>query len=148
MVLKAKDYNQPRGAKTVLYGRGNKPSKLKIQEQSEGNIIKNLRNLFKLKKGNKSIKDRIIRYIKTLFKQQKEYYYKPVRIGNFWKNNYIEYEISGGRNKNLSVKEYFKEIKPYLRDIIINLQKSNSWKIQAFSLSTSHILVNILHPKS
>lgn len=90
MVLKAKDYNQPRGAKTVLYGRGNKPSKLKIQEQSEGNIIKNLRNLFKLKKGNKSIKDRIIRYIKTLFKQQKEYYYKPVRIGSFWKNNYIE----------------------------------------------------------
>ena len=131
-----------------MYGSGNKPSKLKIQEQSEDNIIKNLRNIFKLKKGNKSIKDRIIRYIKTIFKQQKEYYYKPVRIGNFWKNNYIEYESSGGKNKNLSVKEYFKEIKPYLRDKIINLQKSNTWKIQAFSKSTSRILVSILHPTS
>ena len=32
---------------------------------------------------------------------------KPMRVGNFWNNNYIEYESSSGRNKNLSVKEYF-----------------------------------------
>ena len=32
--------------------------------------------------------------------------------------------------KKLSVKEYLDKIKPYLRDIIINLQKSDSWKIQ------------------
>ena len=32
--------------------------------------------------------------------------------------------------KNLSVKEYLDKIKPYLIDIIFNLQKSDTWKIQ------------------
>ena len=41
----------------------------------------------------------------------------------------MEYESSGDRNKKLSVKEYLNEIKPNLRDIIINLQKSDTWKI-------------------
>ena len=45
-------------------------------------------------------------------------------------NNYIEYESSGDGNIKLSVKEYLDKIKPYLRDIIINLQKSDTWKIQ------------------
>ena len=30
----------------------------------------------------------VIRDIKTLFEQQEDYY-KPVRVGNFWNNNYI-----------------------------------------------------------
>ena len=34
------------------------------------------------------------------------------------------------RNKNLSVKEYLNKIKPYLRDIINNLQFSDTWKNQ------------------
>ena len=46
------------------------------------------------------------------------------------KYKYIEYESSGDRNKNLSLKEYLDKIKPYLRDIIINPQKSDTWKIQ------------------
>ena len=37
----------------------------------------------------------------------------------------MEYESSGDRNKNLSVKEYFDKFKTYLRDIII-LQKSDT----------------------
>ena len=45
-------------------------------------------------------------------------------------NNYIKYESSGDINKNLSVKECSHKIKPYLRDIISNLQKSYTWKIQ------------------
>ena len=48
-------------------------------------------------------------------------------MGNFWNNNYIEYENNGDRNKNLSVKEYINEVKLYLRDIIIDLQKSDTW---------------------
>ena len=32
--------------------------------------------------------------------------------------------------KNLSVNEYLNKIKPYLRDLIINLQKSDTYKIQ------------------
>ena len=42
----------------------------------------------------------------------------------------MEYESNGDRNKNLSVKEYLDISKSYLRNIIINLQKSDTWKIQ------------------
>ena len=63
-----------------------------------------MRNLFKLKKENEASKARIIRNIRTLFKQEDDYY-KPIRLGKFWNNNYIKYESSGDRNKNLSIKE-------------------------------------------
>ena len=122
-LFKTKDYNKPERVKSK-YGGGNKPSKLKIQKQSEENIIKSIRNLFKLKNENKGIKD-----IWTLFKQ-KDDYFKPIRVGKFWNNNYIKYGSSGDRNKNLSVKEYLDKIIPYLRDTIINLQTFDTWKIQ------------------
>ena len=72
----------------TLYGRGKKLSIQKSQEQ---------------------LKDRIIRDITTLFEQGNDYY-KPIRVGNFWNNNYIDYESNGDRNKNLSLKEYLKRI--------------------------------------
>lgn len=51
-----------------MYGSGKKPSKLRIQKQSEEeNIIKNIKNLFQLKKENRKIQDRAIRDVKTLF---------------------------------------------------------------------------------
>ena len=62
------------------------------EKQSNGDIIKLIRNLFKLKKESEEIKDRIIRDIKTLYKKEEKDYYKPMRVGNFWNNNYIEYE--------------------------------------------------------
>ena len=65
-----------------MYGRGKKPSKPKAQNQSEENIIKSIKNLFKLKKENEAIKNRIIRDIRTLFEQE-IYYYIPIRVGNF-----------------------------------------------------------------
>ena len=99
------------------------------KKQPKENMIKSIRNLFKLKKENLTIKDRIIRDIRTLFELGDDYY-KPLRVGNFLNNNYIEYESNGDRNKNLLVKEYLVRIKPYLRDLIINLQKSDTWKIQ------------------
>ena len=40
-----------------MYGSGKK--------QSEENIVKSIRNLFKLKKENEEIKDRVIRDIRT-----------------------------------------------------------------------------------
>ena len=117
---KTKDYSKPEPVKTV-YEDGKK--------QPKENMIKSIRNLFKLKKENLTIKDRIIRDIRTLFELGDDYY-KPLRVGNFLNNNYIEYESNGDRNKNLLVKEYLVRIKPYLRDLIINLQKSDTWKIQ------------------
>ena len=95
-LFKTKDCSKPERFKTV-YGGGKK--------QSEENIIKSMRNLFKLKKENEVIKDKIIRDTRTLFEQKEEDYYNPIRLGNFWNNNYIEYESSGDRNKNLSVKK-------------------------------------------
>ena len=41
----------------------------------------------------------------------KDDYYKPIRVGNFWKNNYIGYESNGIKIK--SGKKYLNEIKPY-----------------------------------
>ena len=59
----------------------------------------------------------------TLFEQKDDYYYfKPKRVSNFWNNNYIEYESNGDRNRNLSLHKYLDKNKPYVRDIIIDLQ--------------------------
>ena len=69
----------------TVYSKASKlktASKLKPQKQSEDNIIKNIRNLFKLKKEIEAIKDRIISDIKILFEQQKDYH-KPVRVDIF-----------------------------------------------------------------
>ena len=118
-LFKTKNYSKPKRVKTVCGGG---------KKQTEENI-KSIRNLFKLKKETEAIKDRIIRDIRTLFKQEGDYY-KPIRVGNFWSNNYIKYESSGDRNKNLSVKEYLDKIKPYLRYVIINLQEYDTWRIQ------------------
>ena len=51
------------------------------------------------KKENEATKDRIIKDIRNLFQhEEKENYYKPVRVANFWSSNYIEYENNGDRN--------------------------------------------------
>ena len=62
-----------------MYSGGNKPSELKMQIQSEDNIIKNIRNLFQIKNENEQIKGRIIRDIKNLLEQEGEDY-EPVRV--------------------------------------------------------------------
>ena len=76
------------------------------------------------------MKDGIIRDIMNLFEQEKEDYYKPVRVVNFWSKNYIEYESNWDRNKTVSIEEYLSKIKPYLKDIINDLKKSDTWKNQ------------------
>ena len=72
----------------------------------------------------------MVAYIKNLFEQQEEDYYKPVGVGNFYGNSFIEYESQVDRNKTLSIKEYLYEFKPYLKDITNNLWKYDTWKIQ------------------
>ena len=77
----------------------------------------------------KSIEDRTIRDIQNLFKQEEDYY-KPVRVGNVYINIYSEYGSNGDKNKALSIREYLKEIKPYLKNIINNLKKYDILKMQ------------------
>ena len=128
-LFKTMDYSKPEPIVTV-YGGGKK--------QSE---------------ENEEIKDRIIRDIRTLFEQEEKDNYKPIIVGNFQNNRYTEYESSGDRNKNLSVKEYLDKIKPYLTDIIINLQKSDTYEIHltsAISFTSSKDVVEerVMHSKS
>ena len=90
----------------------------------EENIIKDIRNRFRLEKETKAIKDRILRDIRNLFEhEEEENYYKPVRVSNFWSNNCIEYKSNDDRNKTLSAEEYLHKIRQYLKDIINNLKK-------------------------
>ena len=77
----------------------------------------------------KSIEDRTIRDIQNLFKQEEDYY-KPVRVGNVYINIYSKYGSNGDKNKTLSIREYLKEIKPYLKNIINNLKKYDILKMQ------------------
>ena len=56
----------------------------------------------------------------------KKNYYKSVRVGNVWSNNYIQYKSNNGdENKTLSGEKHVNKIKPYLNDIINNLKKSD-----------------------
>ena len=69
--------------------------------------------------------------MRILFEQEKEEdYYEPERVNNFQNNNYIEYESNGDKNIKLSLDEYLNKIESYLRNIIINLQISDSGKIR------------------
>ena len=63
--------------------------------------MKNIRNLVRLKKEIEAIKDRLIGDIRNLFEHEEEDYYKPVRVGNFWSNSFIEYESNGDKNKTI-----------------------------------------------
>ena len=63
-------------------------------------------------------------------KKELKNYCKPVKVGNFWSNNDIEYESNSDRNEILSVEEYLNKIRPQLKDIINDLKKSDTWKIQ------------------
>ena len=95
------------------------------------NTIRDIGNRFRLKKETKAIKDRILRDVKNLFEDKdEENYHKPVRVSNFWSNNYIEYKSNEGRDKTVSVEKYLNKIGPYLKDIIYNLKKSDTRKIQ------------------
>ena len=49
---------------------------------------------------NRSVEER--QSEENIIKQEDDYQ-KPTTVGNFWNNNYIEYESSGDTNKNLSV---------------------------------------------
>ena len=65
------DYYKPKQVNNVYRGeekpRKPKTQKGKNEKQSEHNIINDVTNIFKLKKKNEAIKDRIIRDIRNLF---------------------------------------------------------------------------------
>ena len=99
----------------------------RLKEPQNYTAVKVIRNLFRLKKI-KGIKDIVLRNIKNIFEHEKEEenYYKPVRVNNFWSNNYTELKRNGDKNKILSVEKYLNKIRPYLKGIINNFKKSDT----------------------
>ena len=73
--------------------------------------------------------DKILKDIRTLFESDEEDYYKPLRTGNAFNSNYIEYEGNGDKNKSLSIKKHLDQIKPYLSHIINEHKTEGEWKI-------------------
>ena len=63
----------------------------KENKEIKDRILRDIRNVFRLENENKAIKDIIVRDIRNhLENEERENYYKPVRVINFWSNNYIE----------------------------------------------------------
>ena len=69
------------------------------------NIIKDVTNIFRSKKLRKETNDTAIKYIRNLLEHEEKNYFKPVKVNNFWNNNYVEYESNSDKNKTLSVKK-------------------------------------------
>ena len=102
---------------------------MKKIKKTENKIIKDVRNLFRLKK-NEVIKDKIINDIRNLFEHEEEDYYKPIQIEIFWSDNFIEYESNGDRNKTGAIEEDLFKIRLYVKGILNDLQKLDTWKIE------------------
>ena len=66
----------------------------------------------------KDIKDKVLRDVRTLFESDEEDYYKPIRTGNAFSNNYIEYESKRDKDKMLLIEGYLNKVKPYLNALI------------------------------
>ena len=63
----------------------------------------------------------------NLFKPE-EGHYKPIRIGNAFSSNFIEYKSNGDEDKSLLVKEYINMIRPYLSDTVNDYKTQGEWK--------------------
>ena len=97
----------------------------------------------------------VLRDTNNLFKyeEKEENYYEPVRVSNFWRNNYIKYKSNGDINEILSVEEYLNKIRPYLKVTVNNLKKSDTWTIQLtiannFISSLDNVKEHVMHSKS
>ena len=47
---------------------------------------------------------------KKNFEQEKEDYYQPKRVSNFWSNDFIQHESNGDKNRNLSIDKYLTKL--------------------------------------
>ena len=94
------------------------------------------------------IKFKGIRNIENLFNEAAlsiidKDYYKPINPKSASKNNYIEYESKGDKNKNLSSEEYLDIIRPYLSEMINDHKTQSECKIQ-LTMQINFFLLKIL----
>ena len=90
-----------------------------------------IRNLFRLEKEVKEIKDIVLKNIKNFFKhkEEEEHYYNLVKVNKFQGNNCIEYKSNVDKSRILPAEEYLHRTREYLKDAINDLKKSDTWKI-------------------
>ena len=96
-----------------------KNSWLEEYKNIEENIMKDVKKHFRLKKLKKTTNNTAIEGIRNLGRRNQVI---------FWSNNLIEYKVRA--TEKLPVKKYINKIISYLQDIINNLKKSDTWKIQ------------------
>ena len=64
--------------------------------------------------------------VEHLFELEIEDYDKAIRVSNFYSNNYVQYESNGDKDKNLSFKKELNKLKPHLKEIRDDLEKSDT----------------------
>ena len=112
----------------------------RLKQEQNDTAIKGKRNLFRLNTKITGIGEIILRNTKNLFEyeKEKENYYKPTGVNNFWSSNYIDYKSNSDENRILSVGENLDKIRQYSRGIINDLKQSDTWKNQ-FTITANFI---------
>ena len=79
-----------------------------LEKERNDFAVNGMRNLFRLKNENKAIKDMIIRDIRNLFDHEEKDYYNPVIVCNFWSKIKLNIKIKVIENhyqlKNILIK--------------------------------------------
>ena len=95
--------------------------------------IKKFRKIFYDSKinGNRNIEEikKILYDPKNNVFKPEEGHYKPIRIGNAFSSDYIEYKSNEDKDKLLPIKEYLNMIRPYLNGIKNDNKIQGEWKI-------------------
>ena len=107
-----------------------KPSKKKVLRS----IIKEIKEIFHdpiidLDEKIEEIKKILYDPRNNLFKQEEDHY-KPVRVGNAFSSNYIEYINNRDKGEILSPKDYLNVIRPYLSHMRNDPKTKGEWKIK------------------
>ena len=68
--------------------------------------------------------------MRIVFEEDDDEYFKLKRVTKFRHNDYVEHKSNSDRNKNLLLEQYRNKTKSYLRDVISDLQESDTWMIQ------------------
>ena len=77
----------------------------RLQKEIYDTEIKDIKNIFRLKKENEAIKDSVIRDIRNFFEHEEEDFYKPVTVDSFQSINYIELKSNGDKIKPYQLKK-------------------------------------------
>ena len=96
-------------------------------------INKTIREITKENRGE----DKVFKDLSFLLDPEKRHY-KPIKAVSAFNNNYIQYQSTGDKDKNLSSEEYIDISRPYLSDKINNHKTQGEWKIYLGNIITEH----------